>query len=106
MTSLSRASALVAGAAIVAAGLSCAPREPSAPPIPDFAPTDRISWYPDRLDGDNWLPPEDGGPGPIMSRPDYPYVPNDASEQPTYRVGDLRNPILLPWVRAQMERDN
>ena len=41
-----------------------------------------------------------------MSRPDYPYVPNDTSDQPTYRVGDLSNPILQPWVRAQMERDN
>src|SRR5688572_28453971 len=112
MTNLTRASALGAGVAICAAGLWFALREPTAPPrdarerIPNFAPNDRSSWYPDRVDGDQWLPPDDGGPGPIMSRPDYPYVPNDTSDQPTYRIGDLSNPILQPWVRAQMERDN
>jgi hypothetical protein len=74
--------------------------------IPNFAPNDRVSWYPDRLDGDQWLPPQPGDVGPIMSRPDYPYVPNDASDQPTYRIADLTNPILQPWVRAQMEKDN
>ena len=92
MTNVNRAIALCAGIAILAAGLWFALREPTAPTrdaqaagerIPNFAPNDRISWYPDRVDGDNWLPPEDGGPGPIMSRPDYPYVPNDTSDQPT-----------------------
>ena len=73
--------------------------------IPNFALDDRTSWYPDRLDGDNWLPPEGGGPGPILSRPDRPYVPNDASDEPTYRIADLSNPILRPWVREQMKRD-
>jgi len=74
--------------------------------IPNFAPDDHTSWYPDRLDGDNWLPAEGGGPGPILSRPDHPYVPNDASDEPTYRIADLSNPILQPWVREQMKRDN
>ena len=115
MTNVNRAIALGAGVAICAAGLWFALRERTAPTgdaqaagerIPNFAPNDRISWYPDRVDGDNWLPPDDGGPGPIMSRPDYPYVPNDTSDQPTYRIADLSNPILQPSVRAQMERDN
>jgi len=74
--------------------------------IPNFAPDDHTSWYPDRLDGDNWLPAVGGGPGPILSRPDHPYVPHDASEEPTYRIADLSNPILQPWVREQMKRDN
>lgn len=74
--------------------------------IPNFASDDHTSWYPDRLDGDNWLPPEGGGPGPILSSPDHPYVPNDASDEPTYRIADLSNPILQPWVREQMKRDN
>ena len=74
--------------------------------IPNFAPDDHTSWYPDRLDGDNWLPAVGGGPGPILSRPDHPYVPNDASDEPTYRIADLSNPILQPWVREQMKRDN
>jgi hypothetical protein len=116
MTNLNRASALCAGVAICAAGFWFALREPTGPTgdvaaaagerIPNFAPNDRVSWYPDRLDGDQWLPPEPGETGPIMSRPDHPYIPNDASDQPTYRIADLSNPILQPWVRAQMERDN
>lgn len=95
--------------------------------IPDFAPDDHTSWYPDRPDGDNFLPPE-SGPGPIMQVKDYPYVPNAgfttddpellqkygrrrtnddfASTHPTYRIADLSNPILQPWVRQQMQSDN
>jgi hypothetical protein len=78
-------------------------------PIPNFAPDDHTSWHPDRPDGDNFLPPE-SGPGPIVSRKEYPYVPNGgqdfASTHPTYRIADLTNPILQPWVREQMKRDN
>jgi hypothetical protein len=59
--------------------------------IPNFAPDDHTSWYPDRLTGDNLLPPA-SGPGPIMSRPGYPYVPNNgrnfAGSSPSH-VSDL-----------------
>jgi hypothetical protein len=78
--------------------------------IPNFAPDDHTSWYPDRPDGDNFLSPE-SGPGPIVSRKDHPYVPNGgdpdfAATHPTYRIADLSNPILQPWVIEQMKRDN
>ncbi len=99
-----RVTILCVGIAIGVAALALA--QTARAPIPNFAPDDRTSWYPDRLDGDNWLPPEGGGPGPILSTPDHPYVPNDASDQPTYRIADLSNPILQPWVREQMKRDN
>ena len=88
-----------------------APAQSAAAPIPNFAPNDHTSWYPDRADGDNFLPPE-SGPVPIVSRPDHPYVPNNdvnddfAASHPTYRVADLTNPILQPWAAAQMKRDN
>ncbi len=97
------------------------------PQLPDFAPDDHTSWYPDRPDGDNFLPP-DSGPGPIMQVKDLPYVPNAGfqtddpellqkygrrnsgddfvSTKPTYRIADLANPILQPWAREQMQRDN
>ncbi len=78
-------------------------------PIPNFAPNPNTSWYFDREDGDNFLPPE-SGPGPVMSPPDYPYRPNapidSAAGNPTYRIADLSNPILKPWVIEQMKRDN
>jgi hypothetical protein len=82
---------------------------PKQTAIPNFAPNDHTSWHPDRPDGDDFLPPE-GGPGPIVSRPDHPYVPNGerdfAATNPTYRIADLTNPILQPWVIEQMERAN
>ncbi|HMI96948.1 MAG TPA: hypothetical protein VK479_10590 [Micropepsaceae bacterium] len=91
------------------ASSSAAPAQTASAPIPNFAPDDHTSWYPDRRDGDNFLSPE-SGPGPIVSRKDYPYVPNGAEDfaatHPTYRVADLSNPILQPWVIAQMTRDN
>jgi hypothetical protein len=79
--------------------------------IPNFAPDDHTSWYPDRVDGDNWLPPAGGGPGPILSPPDHPYIPDDLLGQdsegnPTYRIADVSNPILQPWVREQMKKDS
>jgi hypothetical protein len=49
------------------------PAQPATDPVPNFAPNDHTSWHPDRPDGDNFLPPE-SGPGPILSRPGYPYV--------------------------------
>ena len=81
----------------------------AAAPIPNFAPDDHTSWHPDRQDGDNFLPPA-SGPGPIVSTKDHPYVPNGgqdfAATHPTCRIADLSNPILQPWVVAQMKRDN
>jgi len=45
-----------------------------------------------------------------MSDPAHPYTPNDEGRntgvQPTYRIGDLSNPILQPWARAQMKKTN
>lgn len=72
--------------------------------IPDFAPDTVTSWFPDRPTGDDFLPPETG-PGPVMPHKDYPYVPNNEG-QPTYRVADLGNPILRPWVVERMKTAN
>ena len=72
--------------------------------IPTFAPDTVTSWFPDRSAGDDFLPPE-SGPGPVMPHKDYPYVPNNEG-QPTYRVADLGNPILQPWVAEQMKKAN
>ena len=98
-------------AGVICAILACIgfQAQAASAPIPNFGPDDRTSWYPDRPDGDNFLPSA-SGPGPIMQVKDIPYVPNNgrdfASSHPTYRIADLSNPILQPWVLAQMKRDN
>ena len=61
---------------------------------------------PDRPTGDDFLPPANGGPGPVMSPKDRPYVPNGNGRQPTYRIADTSNPILKPWAKEQMEKAN
>ena len=77
----------------------------AAEAVPDFAPDRNTAWIPDRPTGDDFLPPLNG-PGPVMSAKDHPYVPNGRGAQPTYRVADLSNPILRPWVIEKMKRAN
>ena len=52
-----------------------------------------------------FLPPL-SGPGPVTFDKSHPYVRNNTVGQPTFRIGDLTNPILQPWVVARMKRDN
>ena len=46
-------------------------------------------------------------PGPVVSDPKYPFVPNGAGfgVQPTFRIPDLSNPNLKPWVKEHMKKD-
>ena len=74
--------------------------------IRELAPDTLTSWVPDRPTGDDFLPPLNGGPGPVMSPKDRPYVPNGNGNQPTYRIADTSNPILKPWAKEQMEKAN
>ncbi len=59
--------------------------------------------------GDDFLPPP-SGPGPVTFDKRYPYVDNPTARrthtQPTYRVADLSNPILQPWVVDAMRKAN
>jgi hypothetical protein len=73
--------------------------------IPDFNPDARTGWGGNRLASDDFLPPK-SGPGPVMSDPKHPYVPNQSPTNSTYRVADLTNPILQEWVKAPMKKVN
>src|SRR6266478_5525603 len=62
-----------------------------------------------------WVGVNGGGPGfepvagllpPVGSDPAHPFVPNGAGRQPTYRIADLTNPNLKPWVKEHMKKDN
>jgi hypothetical protein len=69
--------------------------------IPDFGKVG-YGWY---SVGDDFLPPL-SGPGPVMSDPAYPYRSNTSGKQPTYRIADVRNPILQPWAVEQLKKSN
>jgi hypothetical protein len=43
---------------------------------------------------------------PVASDSAHPYVPNGNSAQPTYRIADIGNPNLKPWVKEAMKKDN
>ena len=43
---------------------------------------------------------------PVTNDPKHPYVPNNTGAQPTYRIADLSNANLKPWVKERMKKDN
>jgi hypothetical protein len=45
-------------------------------------------------------------PGPVTQDPAHPFVPNGVGQQPTYRIADLTNPNLKPWVKEVMKKGN
>jgi len=55
--------------------------------------------------GDDFLPPP-SGPGPVTADPAHPYYSNISGLQPTFRVADLTNPILQPWVIERLTKTN
>jgi hypothetical protein len=90
--------------------LCCSAISNAAPPaasadIPNFMSDRNAAWVPDRPTGDDFLPPP-SGPGPVMSVKNRPYVPNGTGRQPTYRLADLTNPILKPWIVERMTKAN
>jgi hypothetical protein len=55
---------------------------------------------------DDFLPPA-SGPGPVTYDKAHPYVPNNNDgKQVTFRIADLTNPILKPWVIEKMREQN
>jgi hypothetical protein len=106
MCSLAFRGSLIAGS-ILAGLFGAAPaalaQQKAAPP--DFSWNNEVGWLGDR----------GGGPGftavpgrlpPVADDPAHPYVPNGTAQQPTYRIADLTNPNLKPWVKERMRRDN
>jgi hypothetical protein len=82
--------------------------------IPNFAPDNVTGWIAGDPNGENpvgqdFIPPE-SGPGPVTNDKAYPHVDDGAARrngsQPTYRVADLNNPILQPWVKEALRREN
>jgi hypothetical protein len=55
--------------------------------------------------GGPFYEPVPGRLPPIVSDPAYPFIPNGVDKQPTFRIADLSNPNLKPWVKAHMKKD-
>ncbi len=82
--------------------------------VPDFSPDSRTGWIAGDPDGENPIgqdflqPPS--GPGPVTFDKAHPYLDTRAASragaQPTLRVADLTNPILLPWAREELRKVN
>jgi hypothetical protein len=68
---------------------------------PNFAAAG-YGWF---EDGDDFLPPV-SGPAPVLSDPKHPYRSNQSGVQPTYRVADISNSILQPWVKESLRKAN
>jgi len=90
--------ALLGGAALLPMlGAQGATQESSVPMLSST----EFGWLADT----EFLPPT-AGPGPVTFDKAHPYVRNNTVGQPTFRIGDLTNPILQPWVVERMRKDN
>src|SRR5258707_3796505 len=72
--------------------------------VPDFS-SNLTGWV--GLNGAGPYVEADPGrqPGPVVSDPAHPFVPNGTNEQPTFRIADLTNPNLMPWAKELMKKD-
>jgi len=71
--------------------------------VPEFQGRE-FGWLADT----EFLPPA-SGPGPVTFDRAHPYVRNNVqndSIQATFRISDTSNPILQPWARERMNKDN
>jgi hypothetical protein len=81
------------------------PPRPAAPapkePIPDFG-SGNVAWIAINSD----FTPAGNGPAPVTFDPQHPFVRNDQPGQATYRVANLDNPNLKPWVVEELRSAN
>jgi hypothetical protein len=71
--------------------------------VPDFS-SNNVGWVGTGAGGN--FSPVAGALPPVANDAAHPYVPNGTGAQPTYRVADLNNPNLKPWVKERMKKAN
>jgi hypothetical protein len=74
-------------------------QEKTSPPVFSWDLT--VGWI-----GVGGFQPVPGSAPPVAQDPKYPFVPNGTGRQPTFRIADLTNPNLKPWVKEVMKKDN
>src|ERR1041385_7086338 len=72
------------------------------PAAPNFSVSSDTAW---NGVGGGGLYPVPGSPKPVTQDPRYHYTPN-GPEGASYRIADLTNPNLKPWVKQAMKEDN
>src|SRR6185295_17343515 len=86
---------------IAATSITAPAAQQTAPP--DFS-SDLAGWV--GLNGGGpFYEPVPGAPthlSPIVSDPAHPFTANGTGGQSTYRIPDLTNPNLMPWVKDHM----
>ena len=110
MSSFTSRGELLAGSvlAVVAGLLGAVPTTPvagqqkAAPP--NFS-SSQLGWVRVGQGGPDF-DPVPGQVLPVTNDPAHPFVSNGAGRQPTYRIADLSNPNLKPWVKEHMKKDN
>jgi hypothetical protein len=91
----------------VAAGLlACLMCAGAAPALaqqgpPDFSASN-VGWV---SVGGEWTPLP-GSPPPVRQDPAHRYVPNNVSEQPTFRIADIDNPNLTQFAKDSLKKTN
>jgi len=69
---------------------------------PDFS-SNQTGWI---SLGNEFIQPPGAKPAIVVGDPAHPFHANGTGEQPNYRIGDLNNPNLKPWVKESMKKDN
>src|SRR5262245_62846277 len=94
--------ALIAGFAVVASIGPAVAQQTATPP--DFSAN--LAGWVGLNGGGPFYEPVPGHLPPVVSDPAYPFTPNGVGKQPTFRIADLSNPNLKPWVKEHMKKDN
>jgi hypothetical protein len=68
---------------------------------PDFSAS-TVGWV---SVGGEWTPLP-GSPPPVRQDPAHRYVPNNVSEQPTFRIADINNPNLTQFAKDSLRKAN
>src|ERR1700676_295846 len=55
--------------------------------------------------GGPFIEPVPGRLPPVADDPAHPFVSNGPIKQPSFRIADLSNPNLMPWVKVRMKQD-
>ena len=87
----------LAGGILVSLALVASADAQAASP-PDFWAGD-VGWV---HAGAATFPPVQGSASPVVQDPGHPFISQGAS----WRIGDLSNPNLKPWVKEAMKKDN